>query len=253
MSDVSLHSRLQHGEIDALLFDMDGVLLQTLDLHRIAWRQLFEPLLESKGPLPYDESDYFEHLDGRRLSEGVANILASRGIELPAESDDPSADTVSSLAEQKDRVVEQILASNGATVYPGSAAFLEYLGQFPKLKKAVVSGSRNAAGALQSAGILDQFDAVVDGSLAEEDELPGKPDPATYLRAAELLGVDPFRACVIEDAVSGVTAGRAGGFGFVVGINRGTGADALRAAGADIVVEDLAELAWPLEDPEVRA
>lgn len=232
----------------ALLFDLDGVITPTADLHRQAWRRMFSAFLEKHGAKEYTEQDYFDYLDGRRRDEGVAALLESRGISLDIGHPDDSADldTIHGLGARKN---EDFLAlvSEGVDAYPGSVALLDALQKAQqdnegKPALAVVSSSKNAVPVLEAAGLKDRFPEIVDGIVATEKGLPGKPAPDTYLYGAELCGVDPADAVVIEDATSGVASGRAGKFGLVVGVDRGTGADALLEAGADIVVSDLAEL-----------
>lgn len=237
--------RLQDGSVTALLFDLDGVLTPTIDLHKAAWADLFTPFLGSRGAEPYTEADYHAHVDGKARMDGVASVLASRGIALPLGGPDQSAegaDTVWSLAEEKNAAFSRILQEQGINPYPGSAAFLRWVSRFPDVKRAVVSSSKNAATVLQMSGLARYFPVVVDGTFAAEEGLEGKPSPETYLKAAELLGSRPEQAVVLEDALAGVAAGRAGNFGRVIGVDRGVGASALTESGADFTVEDLEEL-----------
>lgn len=233
---------------DALLFDLDGVITPTADLHRQAWARMFSAFLDSRGAQPYTEQDYFDYLDGRRRDEGVAAVLQSRGIELPLgdAEDTPDRDTVHGLGARKNRDFLDLL-SEGIEAYPGSVRLLDSIATLrregkPVPKIAIVSSSKNARPVLSAAGLLDRFEVIVDGNVASEENLPGKPQPDTYLFGAQRLGVDPGAAVVLEDAISGVASGRAGGFGLVVGVDRGAGHDALLNSGADIVVRDLAEL-----------
>ena len=232
-------------DYDAALFDLDGVLTPTAEVHMRAWRDLFTDYLTLKGQTsrPYVAADYFAHIDGKPRYDGVRDLLASRGITLAeGEPSDPSdADTVCGLGNRKNDFFAAALASEGVEPYAGSVALLDHLESLGT-KVAVVSSSRNAPAVLDAAGLADRFEVVVDGQVAADAGLPGKPAPDTFLEAAHRLGVDPERAVVFEDAVSGVAAGHAGGFGLVVGVDRGVGADALTDAGADRVVEDLAEL-----------
>lgn len=228
----------------AALFDLDGVLTPTTEIHMAAWAQLFNDFLLVLGVAePYTDDDYFAYVDGKPRYEGVASFLASRGIELPvgAASDPPTADTVAGLGNRKNVYFNQVLASDGIKPFPGSVRLIEALAA-RELPMAVVSSSRNAEAVLDAAGIAGYFDAVVDGVVSRELELAGKPQPAGFLHAARALGVDPAEAVVVEDALSGVQAGRAGGFGLVVGVDRGAGREALLDAGADLVVEDCEEL-----------
>ncbi|MFZ1381259.1 MAG: HAD-IA family hydrolase [Scrofimicrobium sp.] len=245
-TNQTLLTELESGQVNALLFDLDGVLTPTSDLHRVAWRQLFEPFLEKSGAQPYSEEDYYLYLDGKQRMDGVASVLHSRGIDLPWGGPDqqlaPEQASVWSLAEQKNDEFNSILADSGVQPYPGSLALLEYVGRFDGVRAAVVSSSKNASEILKMSGLDRFFDAVVDGAYAVDEGLPGKPNPDTFLRAAELLGSCPERAVVFEDAVSGVQAGSAGRFREVIGIDRGAGVDVLSEAGATVVVSDLGEL-----------
>lgn len=239
---------------DAVLFDLDGVITPTADLHRAAWATMFTEFLQDRGAAPYTEQDYYDHLDGRSRDEGVQALLASRGITLPlgdAATATPTEDTVVGLGLRKNEDFLRVLGQ-GMDPYPGSVALLDELdslddpgtagkpGTAPQV--AIVSSSKNARQVLTAAGLVDRFGLIVDGTVAAAEGLPGKPAPDTYLFAARSLGVDPSRAVVVEDATSGVASGRAGGFGLVVGVDRGAGHETLLDAGADIVVSDLAEL-----------
>lgn len=232
-------------DYDAALFDLDGVLTPTAEVHMRAWRDLFTDYLTLRGETgrPYTEADYFDHIDGKPRYDGVRDFLASREVSLPeGEPSDPSsADTVCGLGNRKNDFFAAALAAEGVEPYEGSVELLDHLAAIGT-QVAVVSSSRNAPAVLEAAGLADRFEVVVDGQVAAEAGLPGKPAPDTFLSAADRLGVDPARAVVFEDAVSGVAAGHAGGFGLVVGVDRGVGADKLSDAGADRVVTDLAEL-----------
>jgi HAD superfamily hydrolase (TIGR01509 family) len=240
---VSSPHDLDWSEVDAVLFDLDGVLTPTAEVHRHAWAELFTGYLERRGTAPYTEADYFAHIDGRPRYDGVAALLASRGIGLPwgDPSDPPEAETVCGLGNLKNHLFGSVLARDGVRPYPGSLRLLEAL-DARGTRTAVVSSSANATEVLRAAGLLDRFEVVVDGEVARRERLAGKPRPDTYQRAADGLGVARVRSVVVEDAVSGVEAGAAGGFAFVVGVDRGAGADTLLAHGADVVVADLAEL-----------
>ena len=238
------------GEIAACLFDLDGVLTRTAELHAAAWKQTFDGFLRDRAAagggafVPFDSvADYDRYVDGKPRAEGVRSFLASRGIELPdgTPANPPSAETVQGLATRKDRLVHTLMAQRGVAAYPGSARFVA-VARKACLALAVVTSSENAAAVLSAAGLEDAFDARVDGAIAGELGLAGKPAPDVYLEAARLLNVQPARAAVFEDALAGVAAGHAGHFGVVVGVDRSGQAEALRASGADIVVADLAEL-----------
>ncbi len=235
----------------AVLFDLDGVLTPTATVHMRAWEALFADYLGAHaGVAPYGTQDYFDHIDGKPRYEGVAELLRSRNIELPwgGPNDPPEADTVCGLGNRKNVVFQRVLSEEGVTPYPGSLALLERL-EASGTPMAVVSSSRNAVNVLAAAGLAGRFPVVVDGALAAAEGLAGKPDPATYLAAAQRLGVPAGHAVVVEDALSGVEAGRAGNFGLVVGVDRGAGADELAGAGAGLVVADLAPLAEAVATP----
>lgn len=240
--------------LDAVLFDLDGVLTPTAEVHMLAWARLFEPYLAGRVAAPYSDSDYFDHIDGKPRYDGVRSLLASRGIVIPDgdPSDSPDVETVCGLGNRKNDVFTSVLDSDGVAPYPGSVAFLDALAARTgddAVQVAVVSSSKNARPVLTAAGLIDRFDVIVDGVVAAERGIAGKPAPDTYLDAAAQLGVPAHRAIVVEDAHSGVAAGRAGEFGLVLGVNRGAGADELLASGADVVVDDLDELVADLTDP----
>lgn len=230
----------------AYLFDLDGVLTPTAEMHQIAWRNLFAAALPVLAPdaAPYTDDDYFRHVDGRPRLAGIQALLESRGVTLPwGEPSDPAGtSSIWALGTSKDAEFRAALAREGMAPYPGSLRLLDVLAQDPSIAVAVVTSSANAALVLDAAGLAARFPVVVDGNVARAEGLAGKPAPDTYLRAAELVGVAPAHAVVVEDAVSGVAAGRAGDFGLVIGVDRGAGATELRAAGADLVVDDLADL-----------
>ena len=232
----------------AVLFDLDGVLTPTAEVHMRAWAEMFGSFLAHWGgpgdTSPYTDADYFAHVDGKPRYDGVRDFLGSRGILLPEGSpeDPPSAETVSGLGNRKNDAFNAVLARDGVAAFPGTVRLLDHLRELG-MPLGVVSSSANAKAVLEAAGLSDRFDTVVDGRVATETGLPGKPAPDTFLHAAEQLGAPPERVAVIEDAVSGVRAAAAGGFGLVIGVDRGAGDDLLRAAGAEIVVTDLAELA----------
>jgi beta-phosphoglucomutase family hydrolase len=234
---------LDWGGVDAVLFDLDGVITPTAEVHMHAWAEMFGEYLAGKDVTGYTEQDYFAHIDGKPRYEGVAALLASRGLDLPGgdPSDPPDAATVCGLGNRKNLLFGQVLARDGVQPYPGSLALVDALDE-RGTRMAIVSSSANAPDVLMAAGLLERFETVVDGAVAREHGLPGKPRPDTYEFAADALGVAHRRAVVVEDAVSGVEAGAAGDFALVVGVDRGAGAETLLAHGADIVVDDLAEL-----------
>lgn len=228
----------------AVLFDLDGVLTSTAELHFEAWKATFDALLaEDETARLFDRSDYNRHVDGLPRVDGVRNFLASRSIVLPEGSgaDGPNDRTVHGIGARKNELVNRLIDERGVAVYEGSVRFLNHVRE-RGLRTAVVSSSRNTPAVLSAAGISELFDVRVDGNVAVERGLPGKPAPDTFLAAAADLGFPASRCIVIEDALSGVQAGRAGGFGLVVGVDRSGQAAALSAAGADLVVSDVAEL-----------
>jgi beta-phosphoglucomutase family hydrolase len=240
---VTPEQRARFFDAAAVLFDLDGVLTPTAELHMRAWAELFAPVLAAHHAEPYTDDDYFRYVDGRPRYDGVQAVLASRGIDLPyGDPADPAgADTVCGLGNRKNAVFSAALERDGMAPYPGSLALIDRLGALG-IPAAVVSSSKNAVPVLAAAHLADRFPVVVDGVVAAAEHLPGKPAPDIFLAAADRLGVAPAHAVVVEDAVSGVAAGAAGGFALVVGVDRGVGADALTAAGADVVVHDLADL-----------
>lgn len=228
----------------AVLFDLDGVLTPTAEVHMRAWARMFGDVLAAHpGLAPYSDADYFDHIDGKPRLEGVRALLVARGLDLPDgdPGDGPDADTVHGLGRRKNDEFTRVLREEGIAAYPGSRALLDHLRE-RGTAMAVVSSSRNAPEVLSGAGLAERFGEVMDGNVAAERGLAGKPAPDTFLAAAADLGAAPSECVVVEDAVSGVRAGAAGGFGLVVGVDRGVGADVLRGAGADVVVDDLAEL-----------
>lgn len=235
---------MEWDAFDAALFDLDGVLTPTADVHMVAWRRMFTEYFEAHGVSPaYSDADYFTYVDGKPRYDGVRACLASRGVVLPegSPSDPPGAQTVCGLGNTKNALFDAVLREEGVVAYPGSVALLDHLTGLG-VAVAVVSSSRNATAVLTAAGLIDRFTVIVDGVVAADRGLPGKPEADTFRFAAQSLGVPVERAVVVEDAVSGVAAGRAGSFGLVVGVDRGAGAAELLAAGADVVVEDLGEL-----------
>jgi beta-phosphoglucomutase family hydrolase len=227
--------------IRACLFDLDGVLVQTSKVHAAAWKQLFDDFLRARAAQegepfrPFElPGDYVAYVDGRLREDGVRRFLASRGIALPDAG-------VHDLATRKNEIVLELIERRGVDVYDGSIRFVEAV-RAAGLRCGVVSASKNTRSALAATRITDLFDVVVDGVVAAREGLAGKPEPDTFLAAAAALAVGPELAAVFEDALAGVEAGRAGAFGWVVGVDRGAGGDALLRHGADVVVGDLAEL-----------
>ena len=229
----------------ACLFDMDGVLTDTAHLHAEAWKQAFDSYLDAHGRHPrFDRrSDYDEYVDGKPRYEGAASFLESRHIALPrgAPSDPPDSETVHGIANRKNEIVLRLIRERGVTAYPGSLIFVR-AARGIGLRMAVVSSSANAKEVLEAARIDDLFEVVVDGNVAEREQLKGKPAPDTYVAAARALGVTSEQAAVFEDALAGVESARAGAFGYVVGVDRADQVGALFEHGADVVVRDLAEL-----------
>ncbi|MCV7257828.1 beta-phosphoglucomutase family hydrolase [Mycobacterium shimoidei] len=237
-------------KVQACLFDLDGVLTDTASVHTKAWKTMFDAYLKQRAErtgekfVPFDPaSDYRQYVDGKKREDGVRSFLKSRGIELPEGSDDdpPDAETVHGLGNRKNDAFQQTLHNDGVEVFDGSRRYLQAVTD-AGLKVAVVSSSANTRDVLEITG-LDRFvQQRVDGVTLREENIAGKPAPDSFLRAAQLLQVEPSAAAVFEDALSGVAAGRAGNFGFVVGVDRVGQADELRSHGADVVVTDLAEL-----------
>ena len=226
------------------LFDLDGVLTPTAIIHRRAWSEMFYGFLSGyPDARPYTDDDYFAFVDGRPRYDGVRDVLAARGITLPegTPADPADALTVCGLGNRKNDVFVQVLSRDGIGPYPGSQHLVDVLIS-RRVAMGVVSSSRNADPVLRASGLRDRFSVLVDGDVAAREGLKGKPAPDTYLRGAQLLGLEPAACVVFEDATSGVAAGAAGGFGLVVGVDRGVGHDKLRAAGADLVVDDLEEV-----------
>jgi len=232
--------------VTACLFDLDGVLTQTAKVHAAAWKQIFDEFLRARfgaGFAPFTSEDYNAYVDGRPRADGVRTFLASRHIELPegTPDDPPDAHTVNGLGNRKNEVLLDLIHTQGVQPYPGSVRYL-HAARDAGLLRAVVSASANCADVLAAAGLTDLLQVRIDGVVAAQRDLKGKPAPDTFLAAARELGVPAAEAAVFEDAIAGVQAGRAGGFGAVVGVDRVHHADALRANGASIVVSDLTEL-----------
>jgi beta-phosphoglucomutase family hydrolase len=238
--------------IEACLFDLDGVLTETAKVHAKAWKRMFDAYLKGRAEREGEElvafdagEDYNDYVDGKPRYDGVRSFLESRGISLPegTPDDPPDAETVCGLGNRKNELVLELLRHDGVEAYPGSVRFVE-AARDAGLRRAVVSSSANCQEVLRAAGIEELFEQRIDGKVAAEEKLAGKPAPDTYLAGAKAVGVEPAAAAVFEDALSGVESGRAGKFGCVVGVNR-LGPDhgrALGEHGATIVVSDLAEL-----------
>ncbi len=248
---------LSPRDYDAVLFDLDGVLTRTARVHAAAWKKLFDGFLEQRAAqagepfVPFDiDADYPRYVDGKSRYDGVAAFLASRGIELPlgAPEDGPEAQSVRALGNLKDRYFLQQMEQHGVEPYEAAIALVHAL-RAQEIKTAVVSSSNNCAAVLEAVGIAQLFDARVDGTDITRLELRGKPAPDAFLEAARRLGADASRAVVVEDAIVGVAAGRAGRFGCVIGVDRREHAQALRDAGADVVVADLAQVRVAVEPP----
>ena len=236
--------------IRGCLFDLDGVLTQTAKVHDAAWKQMFDEFLRERADqagqpfTPFDPvKDYDEYVDGKPRADGTRSFLASRGITLPEgdPDDPPDAQTVNGLGNRKNVLLLEMIRTQGVEPYEGSVRYVR-AARDAGLRRAVVSSSANCHDVLVAAGIDDLFEARIDGITARRDHLRGKPAPDTFLAGAKALGLAASEAVVYEDALAGVEAGRAGRFGYVVGVDRVGQADALKAHGADTVVEDLAEL-----------
>lgn len=229
----------------ACLFDLDGVLTQTAVLHARAWKQMFDEFLAVAAPDQplFDGRDYERYVDGKPRLDGTRDFLAARGITLTPgdETDPPDAPSLWGLSNRKNDLIQDLIQTEGVEVYPGSVDYV-HAARAAGLRTAVVTSSANAEQVLAAGGLDGLFDARIDGVLAREKHLKGKPAPDTFLVGADAVGVTPAEAAVFEDALAGVAAGRAGGFGTVIGVDRVGQADELRAHGADIVVTDLSEL-----------
>jgi beta-phosphoglucomutase family hydrolase len=233
-------------EIKACLFDLDGVVTRTAVVHAAAWKEMFDAFLrerEGEHFRPFDDHDYDEYVDGLPRADGVRAFLASRGIELPDGNPDdpPGAETVHGLGNRKNALVLEKIRTDGVEAYDDTLTYIR-AARAQGLRTAIVSSSANCRDVLRAIDAEDLFDVRVDGVVAAERYLPGKPRPDTFLAAAQDLGLDAPRSAVFEDALAGMDAGRAGGFGYVVGLDRVGQADALYEHGADIVVQGLAEL-----------
>jgi len=239
--------------VRACLFDLDGVLTQTAKVHAAAWKEAFDGYLRERAErtgddfVPFDAiADYDSFVDGKPRADGTRSFLQSRQIDLPeGDADDPpDAETVQGVGNRKNDILLRRIRADGVQAYDGSVAYVR-AARDAGLGRAVVSSSTNCADVLFAAGLADLFEQRIDGVVAEQRQLRGKPAPDTFLAGARALGVQPGEAAVFEDALAGVEAGRAGGFGFVIGVDRVGQAEALREHGADLVVTDLAELLDP--------
>ena len=241
---------ISHDQYDAVLFDLDGVITDTASVHAACWKQMFDEYLHKRATergeafRPFDIAmDYRLYVDGKPRFDGVRDFLTSRGIQLPegGPDDPPEAETVGGLGNRKNGLVNKIFEEVGVDPYEGSVKLIQQLRR-QGFKIAVVTSSQNCTAVLKAARLNELFDVQVDGNTIHEQKLAGKPAPDTFLMAAKLVGVEPKRAVVIEDALSGVEAGSAGGFGLVIGVARKGNADQLRQHGAHLVVNDLGEL-----------
>jgi beta-phosphoglucomutase family hydrolase len=241
---------ITRDQYDAVLLDLDGVITDTASIHAACWKQMFDEYLQKRATQrrdsfrPFDiATDYRLYVDGKPRYDGVRDFLASRGIQLPEgrADDPPEAETVDGLGNRKNELVNKIMEEKGVEPYEGSVELIHQL-RGREFKIAVVTSSQNCTAVLQAVKLDHFFDAQVDGNVIHAEHLAGKPAPDSYLMAAKLLGVGPARAIVIEDALSGVEAGRNGNFGLVIGVARKGNADELRQHGAHLVVNDLGEL-----------
>ncbi len=237
-------------EVSVCLFDLDGVLTKTAKVHAAAWKEMFDAYLSERAKregetfVPFDEvSDYDRYVDGKPRYEGVQSFLGSRGIDLPrgTPEDSPEEETVDGLGNRKNEIVLRLIREQGVEPYEGSVAYVK-AARDAGLRRAVVSSSTNCRDVLRAAGIEDLFEVRIDGVTAEREHLRGKPAPDTFLAGARAFGSPPAHAAVFEDALAGVEAGRAGEFGYVVGVDRVGQAEELRRHGASVVVTDLSEL-----------
>ncbi|MPZ51640.1 MAG: HAD-IA family hydrolase [Acidimicrobiia bacterium] len=230
----------------AVLFDLDGVVTPTADIHQLAWREVFEevlPQIASEDQQRYRDNDYTLYVDGKPRYDGVASVLEAHDVVLPRgdPGDEPGMDTVCAIGNMKNEAFLRVLERDRIRPYPGAIRMIDHLDELG-IPSAIVSSSRNARKVLDVAGITNRFVAIVDGNVIRDEGLAGKPDPAPFLEAARRLGVEPEKAVVMEDALSGVRAGANGPFALVVGVDREDQADALKAAGADVVVPDVGHL-----------
>ncbi|MFL0242321.1 beta-phosphoglucomutase family hydrolase [Mycobacterium sp. SMC-18] len=235
--------------VHACLFDLDGVLTDTASVHKKAWKAMFDDYLRHRAErdgepfVPFDSHDYLQYVDGKPRQDGVRAFLRSRGVDLPEgdPDDPPGAETVAGLGNRKNEMFQQVLHDDGIEAFSGSRKYLEAVAA-AGLGIAVVSSSANTRQVLDATRLSRFVQQRVDGVTLRDEHIAGKPAPDSFLRAAQLLGVEPAAAAVFEDALAGVAAGRNGRFGYVVGVDRADQAAQLRDSGADVVVRDLAEL-----------
>ncbi len=241
---------VSRDQYDAVLFDLDGVITNTANLHATCWKQMFDEYLRKRAPQrgeafrPFDvATDYRLYVDGKPRFDGVRDFLTSRGIQLPEGAPDDSAEmeTVCGLGNRKNERVNHVLAGRGVEPYEGTVRFIQQL-RHHGFKIAVVTSSEHCKSILKAAGLDALFEAQVDGQTIHMLHVAGKPAPDTYLLAAKLLGIEPARSIVVEDAISGVEAGANGNFGLVIGVARKGNAEELQHHGANLVVNDLSEL-----------
>jgi len=243
--------------IAAVIFDMDGVVTDTASLHSRCWKLVFDEFLrgcpETAGAdlRPFDDDDYLRFVDGKPRYDGVESFLSSRHLHLGrgSPSDPPGHGTVCALGNLKDHEFERLVAEDGVAVFDSTVDLIRSLREH-RVRTALISSSWHARALLESAGIDDLFDAIVDGIDSDALHLPGKPDPTVFLTAARAVSIPPSRAAIVEDAIAGVQAGHRGSFGLVIGIDRGHHAEELRAQGADLVVTDLSALQWRFSPSE---
>ena len=256
---MTVPARVSAAAIDAVIFDLDGVVTDTASVHSAAWKRLFDAYLEERAVRtggewsPFVPEDYRRYVDGKPRYDGVRSFLASRGITLPEgdPSDPPDRETVAGLGNRKDREFLDHIREHGVDPFPTTVRLIDDLHALG-VRTAIISASRNCAEVLRAANLEDRFEERVDGVVASELGLPGKPDPAVFLEAARRLGVPPFRAAIVEDALAGVEAGRRGGFSLVIGVDRTGHAEDLRTSGADVVVADLGEMSVTADPPAIR-
>jgi len=255
MSPAYSNNPISPDKYDAVLFDLDGVLTATAKVHAVCWKTMFDEYLQKRAVeigeafRPFEiATDYTRYVDGKPRVDGVRDFLQSRGIQIPegTSEDPPGAPTIHGLGNRKNDMVHKVIESEGVETFEGSIQLVHHLRRLG-VKTAVVSASHNCQEVLKAANIANLFDARVDGAVASDLDLPGKPAPDTFLAAAKQLGVEPKRAVVVEDALSGVQAGVTGGFGLVIGVARKGNTEELKKHGAHLVVNDLGELLTPEE------